>query len=299
MSESHFTLLRRKLIEAWEANSARPPNRIELEERSVQVVRSIHELQCSTGKPDTTTLQWFAFTGFGHKLLRDAVVAVIRYFLKPRMAYCAMTASSRWEGLLSLRAVDAERLQEVCSLFCAGISIIEIDTFMGDAMMACLHRIEHGHTFAGNYFTKKNSSFRKMYVSARRQMEEAQQLELATQVQHITGRMFTPRNMMELYSDYRRDVGFWRQTHNENIRQSREHLDYVNAQLSVLDARLRALLDEIHENNRAAAHRWLSSDFRPTLLPVDTLSVESMARLRAFAETLHELRSSRSLFLNH
>ena len=146
-----------------------------------------------------------AFTGFGHKTIRDAVVCCLRYFFKPRFLHSSIVDQEgyRWEGLMGVWLPTEIDVDQVCEAFAASMTFIDIEQCFNEPMLACLDRIERGNNFLGNYFTKKTANFRAMY--ARPQERRDQRARSSRQVHLVTGIRLTG-NMLSMYTEYQNNL---------------------------------------------------------------------------------------------
>lgn len=242
-------------------------------------------------------LKWIAFTGFGHKLLRDAFCLIIRHYVKPRLFHSAMTDDSRWEGLMCVRLRRDEDMALLCEHFAASITLVDIDTFMGPSMMACLERIQRGCNFMGNYFTKKCAYFRSQYASAKEAQRLQAKREEEQQVRVLTGIEFTPRNMISLYQEYNSTMQYWRQQNSTNLRESRDHLDWVYRELNLQTERLRLLARDLRDHGTVHAADSIGAQPQPwSTWSAYNLNSVAQSRLTSIINGFDDIHSSRSRF---
>lgn len=231
---AHEYMLCSTLIKAWESNSF-DDSQIQTNHSQILCFARHMRSLCQAHRGDSSISQdkirWVAFSGFGNMVLRNAVLSIVRYYFKPRFIHSAMIDNGRWEGLMGIR-VPESAVSDIFEHFCASVVTIEIETFMGDAMMACLDRIQRGSYFWGNYFNSKSKGFRSMYAATLHRAA-------AKQVVLRTGRQFSPQEMMRMYDELQEEIRHWRCAHNANVRESREHLDLVYL---VIDDVCRALM---------------------------------------------------------
>ena len=173
--------------------------------------------------------------GFGCKLLRDAVLTVLRYYLKPKLIHASMLTETRWEGFLTIRLPTCElaidQLETICQDFASGLTLIPLDGFLDNQMVSCLERIAKGSCIWGNYLTRGNSHFRAMLSDIYMQRAEQQARQ---HVLNVTGLEFTPQNMIRAYQQNSEEARYWRRTNNRHVREHRLYTNNVIARLNTL-----------------------------------------------------------------
>lgn len=292
----HVLHLKSKLISAWEINTTwsslnnneQRQKILDLHARADQLFETLSGLQRRIqSKTDKHLYRWMAFTGFGHKTIRDAVVCCLRYFFKPRFLHSSIVDQEgyRWEGLMGVWLPTEIDVDQMCEAFAASMTFIDIEQCFNEPMLACLDRIERGTNFLGNYFTKKTANFRAMYARALQERRDQREREAARQVHLVTGIRFTPENMLSMYTEYQNNLSSWRHQHNTNIRESRAHLEFVNGHLERLQANLNQITNDLnlaHSTSRSDADEGFISSLQ--------------SQLEHIVRDLETLRNSRSNF---
>ena len=298
IKNAHRQNLESKLLAAWNPALHSYTDAVQ-EEKKKKAQDLFYVLEKYTATPICVgELKWVAFTGFGHRLLRDAFYLIIRHFLKPRLFHSAMTDNFRWEGLMCVRMRREDDMAMICDHFAASISLVDMDSMMSAPMMACLSRIECGSNFMGNYFTKKCAFFRAQYANAKQERRMEEQREEERQVRTLTGIEFTPRNMISLYQEYNNTIQYWRQQNTQNLRESRDHLDFVYQELGLQTERLRVLVRDIVEQQPIVQPLIDSpSTVWGTWSPSHLNSV-SQSRLTSIINGFEAIQTSRSRFFS-
>lgn len=258
---AHYKLLTKRLLDAWKMNGSHTDKEALLRQSSTELGRGLscvtYMRQCRISQPTFN----IAFCGFGCKLLRDAVLHTLRFFLKPKLMYASMHSETRWEGLLivslpeevdmkvpetgaSVQMPIVDYLQLVCENFRASVAFIELDAYLDAQMMACLARVESGNCLWGNWFAKRNAAIRADYALRSEILRQQEARGAAEDVETRLGLSFTPSNMLYLHQTLSDETIFWRQTNNRNVRESRAHLDFVYQRLYSLE---RQLNDHMHQ----------------------------------------------------
>ena len=295
---NHYKLLAKRLHDAWKWNGSHTEKETLLRQSSMELGRGLSCVtcmrQCRISQPTFN----IAFCGFGCKLLRDAVLHTLRFFLKPKLMYASMHSETRWEGLLivslpeevamkvpetgaSVQMPIVDYLQLVCENFRASVAFIELDAYLDAQMMACLARVESGNSLWGNWFAKRNAAIRADYALRSEMLRQQEARGAAEDVEARLGLSFTPSNMLYLHQTLSDETIFWRQTNNRNVRESRAHLDFVYQRLYSLE---RQLSDHMHQ---------VITDGTLTVLPPATIEL-----LQDTQTELRMVQMSRSSFFS-
>ena len=213
-----------------------------------QKFQALSEQKNKLGVPVAT--YHVGLVGFGCKLLRDAVLAVLRYYLKPKLIHASMLTETRWEGFLTIRLPTCEsaieQLETICQDFACGLILIPLDGFLDNQMVSCLERIAKGSCIWGNYLTRGNSHFRAMLSDIYIQRAEQQARQ---HVLNVTGLEFTPQNMIRAHHQNSEEARYWRRTNNRHVREHRLYTNNVIARLNALIQNSTAFRDRIQQNS--------------------------------------------------
>ena len=213
-----------------------------------QKFQALSEQKNKLGVPVAT--YHVGLVGFGCKLLRDAVLAVLRYYLKPKLIHASMLTETRWEGFLTIRLptceLAIEQLETICQDFACGLILIPLDGFLDNQMVSCLERIAKGSYIWGNYLTRGNSHFRAMLSDIYIQRAEQQARQ---HVLNVTGLEFTPQNMIRAYQQNSEEARYWRRTNNRHVREHRLYTNNIIARLNSLIQNSTAFRNRIQPNS--------------------------------------------------
>lgn len=237
-NNSHITKLKENLVYAWRHNSITVDENV-LNQRADTVLNQLHELSLNIQERKNTSqmVQYqIGMVGFGSKVLRDSVLSILRYFLRPKLIHASTLTHNRWEGILITKlpstSTAVENLEGISYNFGSGISLIPLDGLtLGSPMLACLDRIAEGSDRWGNFLTKSNANFRSTLALIRQRQAHERSRET---VHHITGLDFTPQNMIHVYQQHSDEARYWRRNYNRNLREQRLFANNLTTRLTTL-----------------------------------------------------------------
>lgn len=117
--------------------------------------------KCTPTSQGAHECAYLSFFGFGSIKRHETLVRVLEETLRPALLHSSFVKDANFEGIVSVdRGNQVEAVERLLDCFAMGIGTVDIDTFMGNAMVACLERIETGKYTLGNIHTPPNRQIR-------------------------------------------------------------------------------------------------------------------------------------------
>lgn len=159
----------------------------------------------------------FAIWGFADTTRRNALLRVLRWACKTKVVHAAQTGASRFEAFV-VAPRNPELLEDFLSLFRMNAGCCDLNsTSLGCSPleMACIDRIEKGHSPFGNWHSRPAQSLKFNYMFCKRSAEER---EARRRIRDATGMPFSITNTLIIHNSFT----LYRAQHREQVERVRE-----------------------------------------------------------------------------
>ena len=168
----------------------------------------LNTIRMSSGRCGHGISVYVAFWGYGDVKSRNTFLRGLRYALRPRVIFASHKKEASqdadaprgtyFEGVVFFQpnVVSVEDLEVLFERFHMSVGASDLDTYMSEAMVTCLVRIQSGEYVYGNWGSQQNLFYRDHFNKIKKNREDR---ESRQNVFNITGMHTSNSNMLSLF----------------------------------------------------------------------------------------------------